>query len=141
MPLSPADIDQIVRELELHPTFAPDTLRAGEDIRLFGATGEPAYSGTWVAGGGSWQQGGYFKNQIGFVYVIGAVKSGTIPTTLITLPVDYRPAADLVFPIVCQTAALAWVIGAAKITSAGVLSIEAGDNNLVFLNGIVFRAL
>lgn len=49
------------------------------------------YSGTWVAFGSPYETGRYWKDPDGFVYVQLVAKSGTLNTTIATLPAGYRP--------------------------------------------------
>lgn len=140
--LSQDDIAQIVRELELHPTFALGVgqVQPPEDIRTFGSTGNPAYVNLWANKGAAWQVGGFYKDHLSRVHLAGVVTGGTPPSTMTTLPVGYRPASDRVFIVISQTAAAAWQLGVVKITSAGVVSVESGDTNLVSLDGVSYRA-
>ena len=64
-----------------------------EDWHNIGAAGEPAFQGTWVANGTqpSYNPPGFRKRPDGVVELRGSVKSGTLNTTVFTLPVGYRP--------------------------------------------------
>lgn len=132
-------IGDVARSLENEPNYR---VRRGqmptlETVHLLGATGEPALAGTWVVAGGSWLAPGFYKDPFGIVHLFGNVKSGTIASTVFTLPTGYRPSADIVF----ATATGAWAYGTVKITSAGVVSVESGTNTHVSFEGITFRAL
>lgn len=49
----------------------------------------------WVNYGSGYANSGYYKDSFGIVHLVGVIKSGTITngTSLLTLPVGYRPAA------------------------------------------------
>ena len=57
-----------------------------------GSSGEPAFQNSWVNyyGGTTYDTAAFYKHN-GIVYLKGLVRSGTLNTTIFTLPVGYRP--------------------------------------------------
>lgn len=87
-----------------------------------------AFGGTWVNFGAPWQVARYRK--IGdMTYIEGVIKSGTINTAAFTLPVGFRPPADLAFP---QDAA--GLFGVLTVTAAGVVTPLSGGTTLFSIN-------
>lgn len=79
---------------------ATSTIIAQEPWHYIGATGEPAFSNSWVNYDASaWTSARYMKDSQGFVHVEGMIKNGTINTAYFTLPVGYRPAKAVALPI------------------------------------------
>lgn len=71
---------------------------------FIGDTGAPAFENSWQDYDGSTSGGGYgssrFRKINGIVYMEGLVTSGTVGTTIFTLPVGYRPYGYLInFPL------------------------------------------
>lgn len=93
----------------------------------------PTLQNSWVAFGGTKQGPRFRRSLLGEVTVEGAVKSGSVSLTILTLPANYRPAADLDF--VCWGAA-----GPFKVTvqSDGQVIPTAGDATESSLSGIRF---
>lgn len=46
---------------------------------------------------------GYIKDENGTVFIRGFIKSGTIGTTVFTLPVGYRPSQRILRSVMCNT--------------------------------------
>lgn len=57
----------------------------------------PTLANTWVDFGSTYQGARYTINAFGWVYVEGRVKDGTEDSDVLTLPANYRPAADHTF--------------------------------------------
>lgn len=51
-----------------------------------------SFSNSWVNYGGAYANAAYYKDQNGFVYLRGLIKSGTNAQTAFTLPAGYRPS-------------------------------------------------
>src|SRR6185295_16972344 len=51
----------------------------------------PTLAGTWVNFGGSEDTAAYSRTSSGIVLLKGVIKSGTVPSTALTLPVGFRP--------------------------------------------------
>lgn len=62
------------------------------------ATGEPAYENSWTHNAAS--QNARFRAVGNMVYMTGVLKSGTIGSTVFTLPASYRPAYLSYFPCI-----------------------------------------
>lgn len=114
-----------------------DDLRMEDDERwhVIGAGGEPAFAHSWAALGGSYAPPRFMRTADGWIVLAGIAASGTIGLSLATLPSGYRPAEDVVFPVPSNGA-----YGQASITSAGVLTIDIGNNTSASLDGIRYRA-
>lgn len=77
---------------------------------------------------------GYMKDALGFVHLRGAIKDGTLSTTVFTLPGGYRPASSIGFATNSATTS------SITISGAGALSPSAGSTTCIYLDGITFRA-
>jgi hypothetical protein len=135
------DIDAIAAQLMSHPSFGVGAgqLVPFEDFRTIGSTGNPAFANAWVAFGSTYASPAFTKDHFGRVYLRGVMKTGAVGSACFTLPADYFPAADLLFPAASFDGA-AYVVAAVTITSAGVVTPVAGNNNRFSLNGISFMA-
>ena len=68
----------------------------GEAWRSVGAGGvEPAFTNSWVNYGSPHQVARFRKNPGGKVEIQGLIRSGTLSAAAFTLPVGYRPPADM----------------------------------------------
>jgi hypothetical protein len=94
----------------------------------------PTFSGTWANVGGGFNNAGYYKDPFGVVHLRGLVKSGTIPSTIFTLPVGYRPTAQYYLVVLSQGA-----IGRLDIATSGTVSATTGNNLSFSLDNIHFR--
>ena len=96
----------------------------------------PSLANSWVNFGAPRLVAGYWKDSMDVVHLQGTIKDGTATpgTTLFTLPSGYRPSDLVSFPVTSNGA-----FGSVNITSAGVVSIEAGSNTSFALDGITFR--
>lgn len=61
---------------------------------VVGGTGEPAYQNSWIAYPG-WAPSYFFKTLDNIVTVCIMTKSGTLNSTIFTLPAGYRPLANV----------------------------------------------
>ena len=66
----------------------------GEDWHIVGAVGEPAFQNSWTAESG-YMTPGFRIREAGVVDIYGKFKSGSSGTVAFTLPVGYRPNADV----------------------------------------------
>jgi len=127
--LTPDQIAQIVRELELHPTFSvqPEQVKSGDDWSYIGVGDNPVFQNGWSNHGSTYQDAGYRK--VGnLVYLVGTMDIGT-PGTAFTLPVGYRPEFKLVF------------IGAVSLGNAGcvvtdVCIVTVNTDGTVVINAV-----
>ncbi len=91
----------------------------------------PTLTNAWVAY--DTRTAKYKKSSIGRVYLKGIVKSGTIGTSIFTLPVGYRPDEVMTYPIVSNG-----VYGYVTINTDGTVVCTSGSNASVSLSGINF---
>jgi hypothetical protein len=98
----------------------------------------PTLLNSWVNFGSTHANAGYYKDPFGRVHLRGMVKSGTTVanTPIFTLPVGYRPTADLLFPVDSNGAH-----GTSCVRSSGNVTFEAGSATYFALNGISFAAV
>lgn len=68
-----------------------------EAWHVVGAAGQPAFANGWANTGAGYAGAQFYKDPAGIVHVEGFVTGGTLNTGVFTLPVGYRPAANLVF--------------------------------------------
>ena len=94
----------------------------------------PTLVNSWVNNGGTTDTVGYMKDTLGFVHLKGTIKSGTT-TTVLTLPVGYRPLLDKNICMATNSGCIN-----ATITSSGVLSIGALGSTYVSMDGIIFKS-
>lgn len=92
-------------------------------------------TGAWVNEGGAFQTPQYRKEYPDAVRLRGTVQSGA--GTIFTLPVGFRPPADVRFACANGTPTDPAFI---TVTSAGVVSLVSGNNTQVSLDNIVFGA-
>lgn len=95
----------------------------------------PTYTNSWVNFGSSYENGKYGKDQRNFVILKGLVKSGTINTSMFTLPAGFRPLAKRVFPVASNS-----TIGVVEVRTDGTVVPTIGNNTYVSLEGISFYA-
>lgn len=88
-----------------------------------GATGEPVFENSWVNFGAAHQVARFIKDASGVVQIQGRIKDGTIGLDAFTLPVGYRPDADLVFATSSNGA-----FGKLVVRSDGTVDTVAGNN-------------
>lgn len=105
-----------------------------EAYHTVGTTGEPAFTGTWVAFDS--RGASFYKDAAGHVHLEGVIKDGTINTAAFTLPEGYRPRLGTRSFAVNSNSAF----GMVTIDTAGVVTPAIGNNAHVFLDGISFRA-
>lgn len=105
-----------------------------------GAQGQPGFEGTWVNwGAGGFPDAAFWKDPLGFVHLIGAVKSGTSGTTAFTLPPGFRPPAYMVFPSVKQDGGTTSIARVDVNTDGTVVPQTAPATGYIVLNGIYFK--
>ena len=96
-------------------------------------------SNGWTTAGGTWQAPLYHKQVDGMVQLTGSLAPGTLTagTTIATLPVGYRPAADHEFRVPGGAATASADL---RVLSSGTVTIQntAGTITRVSLSGIRF---
>lgn len=95
---------------------------------------DPTLLGTWVAEPGL-QVPQYRREAFDLVRLRGAVQSGTVGTSIFTLPAGYRPPADIRFSIVNGSTTSPGYI---TVTSTGSVIFDTSSNSIVALDGICF---
>jgi hypothetical protein len=116
--------------------IAAGVLGVTDEIRRFGeAWVAPTLLGTWVNFGGTLGTVAYRRDANGIVHLKGVAKSGTIGTSIFTLPSGFRPQLDTRFPVVSNS-----LFGACSISSGGDVVASVGSNTSFSLDSIHFRA-
>lgn len=107
-----------------------------DDIQVESVTAVSFATG-WSNFGGAYQTVGYYKDR-GRVFLRGSAKNGGTGTGLIfTLPSGYRPAADLVIPVMFYGGT-----GPVTITSSGTVTdgtFSTASKAFIDLSSISFR--
>lgn len=88
---------------------------------------------SWVPFGGAFFPPAITRNRYGTVSIFGAAKDGTLGTTIATLPVGCRPAAELRFPATTGSG-----YGEVAIDTAGNVIPLSGSPTRIQLDGITF---
>lgn len=129
-----------------------DLLFDGPTPRIIGVIGQspawvsvgsggsaPAFENGWVNyGAGGYATAAYWKDAQNIVHLRGAVKNGTVPATIFTLPVGFRPSngqlrfANYTYP--------PGAAGDLLIAPSGLVYLNAGGNQFVSLDGTSFHA-
>lgn len=100
-----------------------------------GATGEPAFTNSWVNYSTPSYPAASFYKHLDRVYLTGLVKDGTVGAfAVFTLPEGYRPPNILHFPITSNGA-----YGTLVINATGTVQVTSGSNVWASLDGISFR--
>jgi hypothetical protein len=98
----------------------------------------PNLINSWQNYGTPYQEASYRKDGSGMVWLSGAIKGGTPSATSIVfvLPIGYRPAATLRFPIASDNDS----VGTFSINQHGhVVAEPSCSATLTIMDGIVFR--
>lgn len=110
----------------------------GAAWRTIGETDAPAFQNGWVNYGSGYAAVAYSRDSYGIVRLRGAVKSGTVSTTIFTLPAGWRPSngstvrAQFPVPSTAST-------GNVQIDNTGAV-LAPPANTFVPLTGITFLA-
>lgn len=92
----------------------------------------PTYANGWVDFG---SPGSAYRRIAGLVVVRGLVKSGTLNSTIFTLPVGFRPGAFLIFP-----SSSGQTFSETRLLTDGTLSQSGGSTNGYHAINITFVA-
>jgi hypothetical protein len=96
------------------------------------------FANSWVNYGAGHQTAGYYKDAQGIVHIQGLVKSGTVDTTIFTLPIGFRPTLFEIFVGLCNSSN---TYSRINITSTGdVSTLSAPGNAFLSLAGVSFLA-
>lgn len=95
----------------------------------------PVLQNNWTDYNNTYATAAYTKTSAGVVVLKGLIKSGTATsgTVIFNLPVGYRPATDIIFQNITNTAP-----GRVDISSSGNVRFEVGSNAWYSLDGISF---
>lgn len=101
----------------------------------------PALENSWVNydNGVTYNTAGYYKDPFGIVHLKGLVATGTLYTTIFTLPEGYRPIKRHVREVNNYNGAT-YVHGRVDITATGAVTHVSGSNAQLSLDGLSFRA-
>lgn len=92
-----------------------------------------AFQNSWVNYDSGFTPARYWFDKDGRVCVEGSVKTGSVGTTVFTLPVGYRPASQKAFACDANGAhSLVYV------TAGGEVQVNVGSTSFQSLNGIIF---
>lgn len=98
--------------------------------------GGVGFQNSWANFGSTVATVGYYKDSFGFVHLKGTAKSGTINTTMFTLPTGFLPAGDSIYACASNNA-----FGQVNINAtSGAVTPQIGSNVFFSLDGIVFLA-
>lgn len=102
---------------------------------VIGAAGKAPYENNWGNYGGGYLQASYTRDAGGFIHLSGMVTGGTMPGTIFTLPVGFRPPGHAYFPIYSTSA-----LNMLQVQAGGAVAVQttAGGNTWVSLEGITF---
>lgn len=125
-----------VKESAPTPTTGWIAVGGSEATHLVGAVGEPAFANSWANLGGAYQTAGFYKDVTGRVHLRGVVTGGTVNTAMFVVPAGYRPALNLIMAVRDGAGALQRF----NVQTNGNVSMEAGNNAFVGIDGISWRA-
>ena len=108
-----------------------------ENWREIDGTNNPAFENSWVNAGGAHQTAAFYKDPYERVWLKGSIKTGATPSVAFTLPTKYRSLSTVTYSSVDGTGLPA---GTVSIASNGEVSILAGTNTFISLDGISFRS-
>lgn len=80
------------------------------------------------------EQPGFYRDAASRVFLRGVVKSGTVATTIFTLPSGYRPGKAQMFAVITSTG-----VGRMDVKSDGTVVLVSGGNGYANLDGLSFR--
>jgi hypothetical protein len=101
-------------------------------VHYVGAAGEPAFANGWLNYNTS-SKARFRIDPLGVVRITGIVKSGTTGVGIFTLPVGFRPVAQVDFQTVS-----AGVEGRVSVDTNGIVYAEGGSNTYLYLDGVQF---
>lgn len=107
------------------------------DLHVVGNVGEAQFVNSWANYGAPYSKAGYFKDPIGWVRLMGVIKTGTVGQPAFQLPPGYRPAvAPGPFAAVSNG-----VFGRVDVGTDGTVTpMSPSSNASVSLEGITFKA-
>ena len=134
--LSTTNLFDIIRNIETRLNNLEKALFPIENWRYIGESGQPNFENSWTNYNTSTHQScAFYKDSFGIVRLKGAVSTGTISSSIFTLPVGYRPLKSI-----NQTVLSNGAFGIIQINSSGTVICTTGTNTIVSLDNIAFRA-
>lgn len=106
---------------------------------LIGSAGAPAFQNGWLNYDAIQAQAAFKRSADGTVFVKGLVKSGTIGTTVFTLPEGFRPLEPRLFSNNTWDGTN-YIIGRVDVAISGGVVAVVGGNPHFSLDSIVFPA-
>jgi hypothetical protein len=100
-----------------------------EDWRVVGASGQPAFENGWTNYLNAYAVAAFRKMPDGTVRLRGTVKSGSIATTIFTLPAGYRPANGVLTPAVVNFVGAAYSASGIAIMPDGRVNHQGGSGS------------
>lgn len=104
-------------------------------VHEIGAASEPAFENSWGNIGSGNSTAAFWMDASGTVHLKGVISGGTVGAAAFTLPVGYRPALVSILAAISNGA-----VARVDVNSAGVVTIQAGSNVYVSLDGLSFKA-
>lgn len=95
----------------------------------------PTLLNSWVNFGGSAAPTGYQKDALGWVTIIGGIKSGALANAAFVLPTGYRPSSDMSFACVSNGA-----LGVGVVMANGNVIPQSGSTTAFDFGMIRFKA-
>jgi hypothetical protein len=107
-----------------------------ELIRYIGTKDNPTFQNSWVNFGSNREDAGFYRDKFNRVWLSGSVRAGTVPSTIFTVPVGYRPTAEVQYSSVDGTGTPSARI---IVYTSGNVDVLSGSNTLITLDGISWR--
>jgi hypothetical protein len=98
------------------------------------------FTNSWVNYGSGYDTCGYYKDALGFVHLKGLVKSGSLGTSVFTLPAGYRPATDKIFVTIGSNDGSNHALGRVTVNDSGTVVVTLAGTSFTSLEGITFKA-
>jgi len=118
-----------------HYNFNGQAIAAYLSVQPTLVSGGVGFVNSWADFGASRNSAGFYLSETGNVHLQGMVASGTVNLTMFTLPLGYRP--DNAIELIVNSNGAA---GFLFIDTGGNVSLTAGSNAKVSLDGVTFRA-
>jgi hypothetical protein len=118
-----------------------DNQAFGAWIQVGSGGGAPSYTANWTNDGSVYGNLRFTKNGAGtIVYISGAVRAtGSVSATIFTLPVGYRPAIDMRFPVTVYDGSSTTAPDYIQILTSGVVQyINAVSSGLIIYTSFQF---
>lgn len=94
----------------------------------------------WVNFGSEFTDAAYTKDDYGMVYLRGLIKSGTIGQTAFVLPGEFLPVRTVALGTTSNDG-VNYLASYVRINNTGTVTIVAGGNAFLMLDGLAFQGL